>query len=52
MAFPKAGDGWDPMMDTPSEVSEKQLKELHIKVIKPKPHTKESLVRGKRKRNQ
>lgn len=36
MAFPKTGDGWDPMMDTPSEVAEKQLKELHIKVTKPK----------------
>jgi len=34
IAFPKTGDGWDPMMDTPSEVSEKQLKELNVKIIK------------------
>ncbi|MFZ2048919.1 MAG: aspartate--tRNA ligase [Minisyncoccia bacterium] len=32
MAFPKNGEGKDLMMDTPSEVGEKQLKELGIKV--------------------
>lgn len=32
MAFPKTGDGRDLMMDTPSEVDKKQLKELHIKL--------------------
>lgn len=36
MAFPKTGDGRDPMMDAPSEVDEKQLKELHIKTAKNK----------------
>lgn len=30
IAFPKTGDSWDPMMDTPSEVCKEQLKELHI----------------------
>ena len=36
IAFPKTGDGWDPMMDSPSEVTEEQLKELYIKVVKSK----------------
>jgi aspartyl-tRNA synthetase len=31
-AFPKDGSGRDVMMDSPSEVSPKQLKELHIKI--------------------
>ena len=31
IAFPKTGDGRDPMMDSPSEVSLEQLKELGIK---------------------
>jgi aspartyl-tRNA synthetase len=31
-AFPKDGQGRDVMMDSPSEVSLKQLKELHIKI--------------------
>jgi len=35
IAFPLTGDARDPMMDTPSEVTEKQLKELHIKKVKP-----------------
>jgi len=34
MAFPKTGDSRDLMMDGPAEVSEKQLKELHIKIGK------------------
>ena len=36
IAFPKTGDNRDLMMDIPSEVSEQQLKELHIKIVKPK----------------
>ncbi len=36
IAFPKTGDNRDLMMDVPAEVTEEQLKELHIKVIKPK----------------
>jgi aspartyl-tRNA synthetase len=36
IAFPKTGDNRDLMMDVPSEVEEKQLKELHIKVTKTK----------------
>jgi aspartyl-tRNA synthetase len=31
IAFPKTGTARDPMMDSPSEISEKQLKELGIK---------------------
>ncbi|OGF64437.1 hypothetical protein A2661_02755 [Candidatus Giovannonibacteria bacterium RIFCSPHIGHO2_01_FULL_45_24] len=31
IAFPKTGDGRDLMMDSPSEISKKQLRELHIK---------------------
>jgi len=34
IVFPKTGEGYDPLMDSPSEVSEEQLKELHIKVDK------------------
>jgi len=33
MAFPKTGDARDLMMDAPSEVSPKQLKEAHINII-------------------
>jgi len=36
MAFPKTGDNRDLMMDIPAEVSKEQLKELHLKIIKPK----------------
>ena len=36
IAFPKTGDNRDLMMDLPDEVSEEQLKELHIKITKPK----------------
>lgn len=32
IAFPKTGDGRDFMMDAPSDVTDDQLKELHIKV--------------------
>ncbi len=34
MAFPKTGDGRDLMMAAPSELDEKQLKELNLKLIK------------------
>lgn len=34
IAFPKTGDGYDPLMDSPSEVSEEQLRELGIKLEK------------------
>ncbi len=33
IAFPKTGEGKDLMMDSPSAVSDKQLKELGIKVV-------------------
>ena len=36
IAFPKTGDGRDFMMNAPSEVSKKQLKELHISIAKEK----------------
>ena len=36
IAFPKTGDGRSPMMDTPSELSPEQLKELHLKIDKNK----------------
>ena len=34
IAFPKTGDGRDLMMQAPSEVDKKQLKELHISITK------------------
>jgi aspartyl-tRNA synthetase len=34
IAFPKTGDGYDPLMDSPSEVSDEQLKELKIQIQK------------------
>lgn len=36
MAFPKTGDNRELMTDVPSKVSEKQLKELHLKIVKKK----------------
>jgi len=35
IAFPKSGGGFDPMMDAPSEVEDKQLRELHLTVSYP-----------------
>ena len=32
IAFPLMGDARDPLMDAPSEVSKKQLKDVHIKI--------------------
>jgi len=34
IAFPKTGDARDPMMGSPSELGEEQLKEANIKIIK------------------
>jgi aspartyl-tRNA synthetase len=34
MAFPKTGDARDPLMNAPSVVSEKQLKDVHIELSK------------------
>jgi aspartyl-tRNA synthetase len=34
IAFAKTGDGRDLMMDSPSDVTDEQLKELHIAVVK------------------
>ncbi|MDD3170512.1 MAG: aspartate--tRNA ligase [Candidatus Pacebacteria bacterium] len=34
IAFPKTGDNKDLMMDSPSDVSKEQLKELHLKIEK------------------
>ncbi|NQV13054.1 MAG: aspartate--tRNA ligase [Parcubacteria group bacterium] len=36
IAFPKNGSAYDPMLDTPAEVSEKQLKEVHVKLDRKK----------------
>jgi aspartyl-tRNA synthetase len=36
IAFPKNGSAEDVMMSAPSQVDEKQLKELHIKLDLPK----------------
>ncbi|MBI4117239.1 MAG: aspartate--tRNA ligase [Parcubacteria group bacterium] len=36
IAFPKTGDARDPMMESPSEIDKKQLKELHLEVEKDK----------------
>jgi len=33
MAFPKTASGIDPMTEAPSSVDDKQLKELHIKIV-------------------
>lgn len=37
IAFPKTGDGRDLMMNAPDELTQKQLKELHITVDRVKP---------------
>src|SRR3990172_8076396 len=36
IAFPKTGEGRDLMMDSPSDIPEKHLKELGIQIIRPK----------------
>jgi len=35
IAFPKSGNGFDPLMNAPSKVDEKQLRELHLQVVYP-----------------
>jgi aspartyl-tRNA synthetase len=36
IAFPKMGNGYDPMMDAPSVVDEAQWKELGLQIRPPK----------------
>ena len=48
IAFPKTGDSRDLMMDIPAPVAKEQLKELHIKIEKPR--TRKSLVRDRPKK--
>jgi aspartyl-tRNA synthetase len=45
IAFPKNAEGKDVMLDAPSEVSEKQLKEVHIKLDLPEKHKKQKKIR-------
>ena len=33
IAFPKTGDARDPMMDSPSEIDEKQLREINLELL-------------------
>ena len=35
IAFPKAGNGFDPLMEAPSTVDQKQLRDLHLEVRYP-----------------
>lgn len=49
IAFPKTGDGRDFMMSAPSEVDEKQLEELHIKVSQPNPKLAGKKIAKKKK---
>ncbi|MEK6935894.1 MAG: aspartate--tRNA ligase [Nanoarchaeota archaeon] len=49
IAFPKNSDGKDVMLQAPCEVSEQQLKDLHIKVIKEKPKEGKKEVKAKKK---
>jgi aspartyl-tRNA synthetase len=37
MAFPKMGNGWDPMMEAPSTVDETQWKEMGLQLAKSVP---------------
>jgi aspartyl-tRNA synthetase len=48
IAFPKTGDSRDLMMNAPSEVDLKQLKELKIEVSKSKP-AKKAITKKKKK---
>jgi len=49
IAFPKTGDGRDLMMDAPSEIYPKQLKELHIEIASAKKETKMKVEKVKAK---
>lgn len=49
IAFPKTGDGRDLMMQAPSEISKKQLEELHIKITTTKTKTKAKTIKKKKK---
>lgn len=40
IAFPKMASGHDPLMDAPSKVDDKQLKEYGLKIITKKPESK------------
>lgn len=46
IAFPKNKAAQDVMLDSPSEVSEKQLKEIHVKIEKPS--LKKTIEKGKK----
>jgi aspartyl-tRNA synthetase len=35
IAFPKSGNGYDPLMDAPSTIDAKQLRELHLEIKYP-----------------
>ncbi len=50
IAFPKTGDGRDFMMQAPSEISKKQLEELHIKVADQKKAKTKTLIKTKKKK--
>ena len=50
IAFPKTGDGRDLMMDAPSEIYPKQLKELHIKIDIEKPIKEKKVIKKKAKK--
>jgi aspartyl-tRNA synthetase len=39
IAFPKTQTAADPLTDAPTEISEKQLREVHIRVRTPPPTT-------------
>ena len=50
IAFPKNSEGRDVMLNAPSEVSEKQLKEIHISLTLPKKKSKIDRVEKKIKK--
>ena len=46
IAFPKSGNGFDPLMNAPSKVDDKQLRELHLEVKYPPKRTTRSGFKG------